>query len=42
MTGVLVGFPECKTDATLAPDVLLMTEHAVLLLDLKITQTVEP
>ncbi|MCA9343690.1 MAG: hypothetical protein H6793_02990 [Candidatus Nomurabacteria bacterium] len=35
ITGVLIGFPECKADATLAPDVLLMTGHAVLLIDLK-------
>lgn len=41
ITGVLIGFPECKADATLAPDVLLMTGHAVLLIDLKIIQTAE-
>lgn len=35
MTGVLLGFPECKNDQTLAPDALLITEHAVLIIDFK-------
>lgn len=35
LSGILLGFPECKADATLAPDALLITEHAVLIIDFK-------
>jgi len=35
MTGVLLGFPECNEDKTLAPDALLITKHAVLIIDFK-------
>lgn len=35
MYGILLGFPECKSDKTLAPDAILLTEHAVLIIDFK-------
>jgi superfamily II DNA or RNA helicase/HKD family nuclease len=35
LTGMLLGFPECKTNKTLALDVLLITKHAVLIIDFK-------
>lgn len=33
--GILIGFPECKTDKTLAPDALLITKHSVIIIDFK-------
>lgn len=33
--GLLIGFPECKENANLAPDALLITEHAALIIDFK-------
>lgn len=35
ISGVLIGNPACKDNPTLAPDILLMTKHSVLIIDLK-------
>lgn len=35
INGLLIGFPICKDDETFAPDALLITKHAVLIIDFK-------
>ena len=35
ISGILIGNPVCKNNPTLAPDILLITKHSVLIIDLK-------